>query len=231
MASTGQGGTRGGPGSVLVTVTGPDRPGISARVFGALAPLGVALICYGLLFAAVVTVGRAYFHYWGATQSRYTTFDLLIPIGVVLCLLQPGALRRPAPDAGAASDASPAPRSHRAERRWARRPGRRWARRPGRRWPAWTSWAAGAVLAVVVVVQLAVGTPNGLRGARANHTYQVQATRVLLHLNQVPDNMAVFYLYPFRPASFIRAQAATARRMPLSVFADPPASAGAATSR
>lgn len=44
MAWTGQGRAGSGRGSVLITVTGPDRPGISARVFAALAPLGVALL-------------------------------------------------------------------------------------------------------------------------------------------------------------------------------------------
>lgn len=192
---------------VALAVTVALRTGLRRRPAG-VAPLGVALIVYGLLFAAVVTIGRAYFHYWGATQSRYTTFDLLIPIGTVLCLLQPAALRRPAP-------AGPA--------------GRWWARHPRRCWPAWTWPAAAAAVAGVVVVQLAVGTPDGLQGARANHTYQLQATRVLLHLDQVPDNMAIFYLYPFRSASFIRAQAATARQMHLSVFAGTSGSASAGT--
>ncbi|MGH7869472.1 MAG: hypothetical protein ACREP9_18030, partial [Candidatus Dormibacteraceae bacterium] len=57
-------------------------------------PIGVALIGVGLLFAAVVTAGRSIFGYYGAGQSRYTTFDLLIPIGIYLCLLERPTLKR-----------------------------------------------------------------------------------------------------------------------------------------
>jgi len=51
------------------------------------APVGVALICVGVLFAAMITEGRIVFSYPGASQSRYTTYYLLIPIGIVLTLL------------------------------------------------------------------------------------------------------------------------------------------------
>ena len=51
-------------------------------------PFGVALICFGLLFAAITTVGRVSETLWAATGSRYTTFDLLIPSGCYLVLLE-----------------------------------------------------------------------------------------------------------------------------------------------
>ena len=50
-------------------------------------PLGSALICFGLLFAATVTEGRVGLGIGLAAQSRYTTFDLLIPIGCYLAVL------------------------------------------------------------------------------------------------------------------------------------------------
>jgi hypothetical protein len=50
-------------------------------------PLGVALICFGLLFAAVTTAGRASQGISGAGASRYTTFDLLILVGCYLAIL------------------------------------------------------------------------------------------------------------------------------------------------
>ena len=52
------------------------------------APVGVALIVFGLLFAALTTTGRVSFTLWAATGSRYTTFDLLIPAGCYLVLLE-----------------------------------------------------------------------------------------------------------------------------------------------
>ncbi len=49
-------------------------------------PLGVSLIWFGLLFAALITVARAKFGLMGAAESRYTTFDLLILAGIWLAL-------------------------------------------------------------------------------------------------------------------------------------------------
>ncbi|HXW34196.1 MAG TPA: Ig-like domain-containing protein [Acidimicrobiales bacterium] len=59
------------------------RPGHLAS-----SPVGPALICFGLLFAATVTYGRAQEGLSVATQSRYATFNLLILIGCYLCLLE-----------------------------------------------------------------------------------------------------------------------------------------------
>jgi hypothetical protein len=55
-------------------------------------PVGVALICFGLLFAATITDGRIRFYQlsgypWAASASRYTTFDLLVLVGTYLALL------------------------------------------------------------------------------------------------------------------------------------------------
>ena len=56
-------------------------------------PVGIALICYGLLFAALITQGRSSLGIGGASFSRYTTFDVLILVGTYLALLGrvPGA--------------------------------------------------------------------------------------------------------------------------------------------
>ena len=51
-------------------------------------PVGVSLICFGLGFAVIVTQGRSFLGTVEASSSRYTTFDLLILIGVYLTLLQ-----------------------------------------------------------------------------------------------------------------------------------------------
>ena len=50
-------------------------------------PLGVALICFGLLFAATITIGRATYGLDAGGASRYTTFDLLTLVGCYLVLL------------------------------------------------------------------------------------------------------------------------------------------------
>ncbi len=48
-------------------------------------PIGVTLVCFGLLFAAVITQGRS--SSGSSALSRYTTFDLLIVVGCYLVLL------------------------------------------------------------------------------------------------------------------------------------------------
>ena len=48
-------------------------------------PVGVTLACYGILFAAVVTVGRASFAVWA--PSRYSTCGLMILAGCYLVLI------------------------------------------------------------------------------------------------------------------------------------------------
>ena len=48
-------------------------------------PIGMTLICFGLLFAASVTGGRSGLGLWA--PSRYTTFTLLVPVGCYLTLL------------------------------------------------------------------------------------------------------------------------------------------------
>ena len=58
-------------------------------------PVGIALICFGLLFAGLIADGRAIFGFGGASQSRYTNFDLLIVVGIYLTLLgQPSLANR-----------------------------------------------------------------------------------------------------------------------------------------
>ena len=51
-------------------------------------PVGPALICFGVLFAVTVTIGRSHFGLSAASQSRYVTFNLLILAGCYLCLLE-----------------------------------------------------------------------------------------------------------------------------------------------
>lgn len=57
------------------------------------APFGVALTAYGLLFAALADYDRAAQGLTFAMSSRYTTFDLLIPVGCYLTILSAWAGR------------------------------------------------------------------------------------------------------------------------------------------
>ena len=50
-------------------------------------PIGVALILFGLLFDLLITEGRVVYSYWGASQSRYVTDDVLVLVGIYLAVL------------------------------------------------------------------------------------------------------------------------------------------------
>ena len=53
------------------------------------APIGIALICFGLLYALGFAYGRAWAGPTTATGSQYTTFTILILVGTYLALLDP----------------------------------------------------------------------------------------------------------------------------------------------
>jgi hypothetical protein len=159
-------------------------------------PLGIALISYGLMFAAIVTQGRVQLGYAGAGFSRYTTFDLLIPIGIYLALIDhPFAVRRMAP----------------------RSPGRRPPSNPDWRKVAFP-WALGVVL-LAILVQIPLGTYNGIERARSDYTASVQAANVLRNINESPDS-EVRTLDVFESAAWLREQARTLEEHRLSVFAN-----------
>jgi hypothetical protein len=167
-------------------------------------PFAVALIVLGLLFAATVTEGRVIFGAWAASASRYTTFDLLVPVGIYLALLGRPRMTVDAPGAAAASTGSD-------------RIG--WIQQ--RAVPA-----ARVFIGLVIVQQVAVSIPNGIKGARDNYVYQAQAAQVLRNIRHTPDAQVVYFLYVFGHAPFIRRQAAILQRHHLSVFAGDPQAVG-----
>ena len=58
-------------------------------------PVGVAMICFGLLFCAFMTLGRAWFGQVEAGWSRYTTYDLLVLVGCYMAVLNRPAEHAP----------------------------------------------------------------------------------------------------------------------------------------
>jgi hypothetical protein len=171
-------------------------------------PIGVALICMGFLFAATITEGRDIFGYWAASASRYTTLDLLVPAGIYLTLLdrptlwwRTSARVESPPLAGGVGppDAGPG------DPRWIDRVALPVAR---------------ALIIVMIVVQVAIAIPNGIKGARSNYVYQAQGAKVLRNINHAGNDELVFFLYVFSNAEFIRHQALTLEQHHLSVFAD-----------
>ena len=171
-------------------------------------PVGVALICVGLLFAGTVTVGRIRFGYLGASASRYTMYDLLIPIGIFMALLgRPIVAKLPqhshAPAAGEAARGDLRGRIGAGGPSWINRtmlPATRWA------------------IAGVIAVQIVFGLHYGPKGARTDHAYQAQAAHVLRNIDHTSDGTVGYYLYLLQSPSFIRRQARVVEMHHLSLF-------------
>jgi hypothetical protein len=163
-------------------------------------PVGIALICYGLLFAALITQGRSFLGFGGASFSRYTTFDLLILVGIYLALLGRAAGASLEPTA-----ADPVVGQTRSTREgWVDR-----VALPG----------ALAIVLVSIVVQIPLGAYNGVQGARGLHASDLKAATVLQNIDHVSDGQITYYLYFLEPPSVIRQQADTLKKHHLNVFA------------
>ncbi len=163
-------------------------------------PVGIALILFGLLFAALVTQGRAFSGYVGASASRYTTFDLLIPIGIYVALLG----RRQSPTAAMAPPAS----------------ARGWRVRDVGGWSGRVALPYARILVLVLIaVQVPFGIEYGLQRARGASAYDTKSVSVLRNVDRATDGEIDFYLYPFAPPSYIRELARTLEVHQLSVFA------------
>ena len=173
-------------------------------------PVGPALICFGVLFAIFVTVGRANLGLAAASQSRFVTEDALILAGCYLCLLD----RWPARDdqsvpAGLAatvdSDRKTDPLGGISREKW--------------RQGLLVALRCLAVLLIVVEVEGAFrnGPPAG---AATRQMYQ-EAALVAAHAADAPDSLLKSALFPngdYADAN-IRALAEAAKKDHLSFFA------------
>jgi hypothetical protein len=170
-------------------------------------PIGIALICYGVLFAGLITQGRIIFGYEAASFSRYTSFDLLVLVGVYLALL---GRRTSVPDT---SQLAIDPGSPHTSGGW-------WNNSFVRPWLDRVAFpCASTVVLLAIVVQIPFGIYYGVQGARVNHTQFVEAANALRHIDHVSDPYLVSSVLVFKPASFIRQQARTLEEHRLSVFA------------
>jgi hypothetical protein len=173
-------------------------------------PIAAALICFGLLFAAVVTLGRVGLGLAGATSSRYRTFDLLILVGLYLVALDRYDLRRGRTVANASEPVAQihtdSVTGHR-ERVLARQ----------RERTGLIFLAAFVALAMSMVVW--IGVPEGLAGASADHAAQVRAARVTVNIRKYPNAFVNIALSEYLSAAFLRHMAQIAMADHLSLFA------------
>jgi len=175
------------------------------------APVGVALVVLGLLFDGMITQGRLFLGFEGAAQSRYTTVDILVLVGVYVTALgavtsraatKQTAATRALPDTDVSSVSA-----------W-------------RRVVAWVERGLGRVdsriivgialaAAVVQVVFSAHYAPAGMRHQRQDYVTAAQVTRTIDHQ---PDRSLWIDLYIVENAQWLRAQAHILQEHHLSLF-------------
>ncbi len=184
-------------------------------------PIGVSLVCFGLLFAATITEGRAWL---GVTYLPfalwYTVFDLLIPVGAYLALLGRPNLAREA------RQSDQRPHSLFRDGPFERLLGLPTTRRPARRWDATLLLAIRAIVIAAICTQFFFGIENGLRGARAWHQNQLVAADVTVNIDKAPDPLVQSALdcACSNDANYIRQMVHVAKTHRLSLFAtDAPA--------
>jgi hypothetical protein len=135
-------------------------------------PIGVAMICFGLLFCAFMTLGRVWFGLGLAGWSRYTTYDLLVLAGCYVAVLD-----RPAEHA---------PRGF--QRRI-----RQLAGLPKDAWSAGGAWDEPIRIGVVVFLtaaigfQVILGTKSGISQAEGWYQSQILAADLTVNINRAPE--------------------------------------------
>ena len=167
------------------------------------APIGIALILYGLLFDALITQGRVFLFYFAASQSRYTTNDVLVLAGIYL----------------AALDRSPSRQL--AEVRSPAQPAGSW-----KRLLVWVKWRVDLidripwrqVALAAIVVQVIFSVSLSFAGARELHDHEVQAATITGNVDHEPDGVVQFDLYYVRKANWLREQTQFLREHHLSQF-------------
>jgi hypothetical protein len=140
------------------------------------APLGVALIIFGILFAGMVTQGRVFAGLTpqGAGASRYTSFDLLVLAGSYLALLaRPRGARTESSDYGGVSSVLESLLGRSSDHIRVRRP---------------TAFAAvWVVLITAMTLQVLFGLGNGLVGSRNSNAVWTRDEDVTVNAAKVSD--------------------------------------------
>ncbi len=177
-------------------------------------PLGVSLICFGLLFTATTTEGRAWLGY--PLAGRYAMFELLLWVGCYLVLLDraPHLRRRPlssSPDVVGRTDddrgsiSAPAGEFD---------PASRW-------WKGNLRTVTLLALIGLVLTQAILATRSATTDASAWYQRQLVIADIDVNIDHANDNLVHNDLGPGWPASFIRQMTAIARSERLSLFNTP----------
>lgn len=177
-------------------------------------PVGPALICFGVLFAVLMTLGRTYMGIWAASQSRFVTEDLLILVGCYLCLLE----RWPAHDDGTvtAGFTLPDSLSHIDQL----------GRTVRQDWRQLLLLGLRVATILLILVEVEGGIANGLASGSASRQIYERADLVAAHAPDAPDSLIKSALFPNPGYGYanIPALVEAAKRDHLSFFATSEAS-------
>jgi hypothetical protein len=177
-------------------------------------PLGVSLICFGLLFTAMITAGRASYGY--AFAGHYAMFELLLWVGCYLVLLdratQPRRRALPtAPNLVGERTNDYGGSSSRVAAEFDPATGR---------WKSDLRIITLLTLIGLVLVQAVLTIPSGITDASAWYQRQLVAADVAVNIDEASDPLVQNYLDDY-PPGFIRQMTAIARSEHLSLFDTP----------
>jgi hypothetical protein len=182
-------------------------------------PLGVALIVFGLLFAALTTESRAQDQV--TTSYRYVTFDLLVVAGCYLALLGRPTLRW-RPKRSRSTDL--VYRDGLLER-WLGFPTATTEARP---WQETVYLFNRTLVVSMIALSVVLSVFTGLNSSQEWRAMEVRAVNVTAHIDTEPDSVVKRSLYPnpYFHAEFIRRLAEVMKLHQLSLFQSrlPPAS-------
>jgi hypothetical protein len=171
--------------------------------------IGIALICFGLLFDAFITLGRSQLGL--VNESRFAIFMLFVWIGCYLALLEPVSLPMKAKVSewmegfdhrlGVRSRSGGAPR-HPVP------------------WRQAVTLLVLGLLGVLFVMQVGLATRNGINNAKSWYYEQSQVADVTANIGSSSDAFIQSTLGNY-PAAFLRQMIAFARSQHLSLFDTP----------
>ena len=165
-------------------------------------PIGIALIVFGLLFDALVTQGRFSGGLFAASQSRYTTYDVLVLVGIYLTVL------------------SATPSRVRADRVQTSGSGSQLGQAFAWIWGHVERIDRRVILRIALaafVIQVVYSVALGIKYVRGFHQLLVTTASVTANIEHEPD-VAVVNLYYAESAPWIRAQAQFVRENHLGQF-------------
>jgi hypothetical protein len=160
-------------------------------------PVGAALILFGVLFAIVVAIGRHELGYWGASSSGYTIYDVWIPIGIYMILLEWNHYRT----TGTASS-----------RDGLFKGVRQFLTEKGTRYALW-------VVLALFALQPIIGVENGFDGARRIHASELRTVATAQNIGTASDVEILDNVNFYQPVSLTRMQVRIAETLHLTLFA------------